>query len=429
MTTDQQPTKQKLFSPYQVFIIAILTILQFSITLDFMVLSPLGAFLITDWHIHPSQFALVVSVYAWSAGISGLLSAGFADKFDRKKYLLFFYAGFLSGTVLCAIAPDYRFLLFARIITGIFGGVIGSISFAIISDLFRWEVRGRVMGFVQMAFAASQVLGLPIGLLLADRFGWHSSFWMIVGVGLLVGIVIVAYMRPIRDHLKIRSDQRHPFQHLIKTVSQTPYLRAFMAMTLLATGGFMLMPLGSTFSNLNLGIRLSQLWILYGISGAFTIILGPVIGKMSDRIGKYKIFVYGTIISSVIVLIYTHLSITPLWVIIILTVVLFVGITSRMISSSALITAVPEPQDRGAFMSINASAQQISGGIASWVAGLIVVQVNNGPLQHYDILGYVVISTMLITVFMMYFLNNYVAQKTSNTFSPSVKEEVKLASE
>jgi len=428
MTTNHQPTKQRIFSRYQVFVIAILTTLQFSIILDFMVLSPLGAFLIRDWRIHPSQFGLVVSVYAWSAGISGLLSAGFADKFDRKKFLLFFYIGFLAGTMLCAFAPNYRFLLFARIITGIFGGVIGSISFAIISDLFKWEVRGRVMGFVQMAFAASQVLGLPIGLLLADRFGWHSPFWMIAAVGLLVGVVIVVYMKPVREHLRIRSDQRHPFHHLVKTISQPQYLRAFMAMTLLATGGFMLMPFGSTFSNLNLGIRLGQLWILYGITGAFTIIASPLIGKMSDRIGKYKIFVFGSIISSIIVLIYTHLGITPIWIIIMLSVLLFVGITSRMITSSALMTAVPEQQDRGAFMSINASVQQIAGGIASWVAGWIVVQSSNGPLQHYDILGYVVIGTMCITVVMMYFLNNYVNKKTQS-FTQPVKQDVQFAVE
>lgn len=395
-----------------------------------MVLSPLGAFLIQDWHIRPSQFGLVVSAYAWSAGISGLLSAGFADRFDRKKFLLFFYAGFLTGTVLCAFAPNYHFLLFARIITGIFGGVIGSISFAIISDLFKWEVRGRVMGFVQMAFAASQVLGLPIGLLLADRFGWHSPFWMIASVGILVGLVIIAYMKPVKDHLKIKSDQRHPFHHLAKIISQRHYLRAFGATTLLATGGFMLMPFGSAFANLNLGIQLRQLWVLYGITGAFTIIGSPFIGKMSDRTGKYRIFVYGSILSAVIVSIYTNLSITPMWVIVMLSVVLFVGITSRMITSSALMTAVPEPQDRGAFMSVNASVQQISGGIASWVAGLIVVQsAGNGPLQHYDVLGYVVIGTMSVTVVLMYFLNSYVKQKTSKSFTPTVRENVQLATE
>src|ERR1043165_1631839 len=216
--------KEKIFTGYQVFIIAILAILQFSVILDFMVLSPLGAMLLPQLHITTTQFGLVVSAYAFSAGISGILAAGFADRYDRKKLLLFFYVGFLIGTLLCAIAPDYNFLLMARIVTGIFGGVIGSVGFAIISDLFKFEVRGRVMGFVQMSFAASQILGLPIGLLLANEFGWHAPFWMIGVFGILVGIVILVYMRPVADHLDIKNE-RHPIQHLVKTFSVPDYVK------------------------------------------------------------------------------------------------------------------------------------------------------------------------------------------------------------
>jgi predicted MFS family arabinose efflux permease len=152
------------FTPYQRLVIAILAFLQFTIVLDFLILSPLGAILIKELHITPAQFGWVVSSYAFSAGISGLATAGFADRFDRKKLLLFFYGGFIGGTVLCGLAPSYHLLLIARIVTGIFGGVIGSISLAIAADLFPLEVRGRVMGLVQTAFAASQVLGLPLGL-------------------------------------------------------------------------------------------------------------------------------------------------------------------------------------------------------------------------------------------------------------------------
>ena len=285
------------------------------------------------------------------------------------------------------------------------------------------------MGFVQMAFAASQILGLPIGLVLANRFGWHSPFWMIAVFCLAVGVVIALYMNPINDHLKIKSDQRHPFHHLVKTISTSHYLRAFMATTLLATGGFMLMPLGSTFSNFNLGIRLDQLWILYGVSGVFTILTGPMIGKLSDKIGKYAIFVVGSLIGMVMVAIYTNLGITPLWLIIILSILLYIGISSRMISSSALMTAVPEPQDRGAFMSINSSIQQIAGGIASAVAGLIVVQTKSGVLEHYNRLGYVVIGTMTITIILMYFLNKYVQSKNSKSSARIIRGEVQLATE
>src|SRR5689334_11473009 len=121
----------KTFTRYEVFIIAILSFLQFTVILDFMVLSPLGAMLMPQLKITPAQFGMVVSAYAFSAGASGLLAAGFADKFDRKKMLLFFYAGFILGTAFCAMAPNYKLLLAARIVTGLFGGVIGSIGFAI----------------------------------------------------------------------------------------------------------------------------------------------------------------------------------------------------------------------------------------------------------------------------------------------------------
>lgn len=391
--------------------IAILAILQFTVILDFMVLSPLGAILMPKLNISTSQFGWVVSAYAFSAGASGFLAAGFADKFDRKKLMLFFYVGFIAGTLFCAVASTYPMLLAARIVTGIFGGVIGSIGMAIISDIFKMEVRGRVMGFVQMAFAASQVLGLPIGLALANEIGWHAPFWMIAGFGILLGVVILIYMKPVTDHLLVKSD-RNAFQHLIKTISFPPYFRAFLATTLLATGGFMLMPFGSAFGINNLGLTMKQLPLLYGITGVSSIFFGAFIGKLSDKVGKYPIFVAGSVIGMIMVLIYTQLGVTPLWIIICLNILLFAGISSRMISSSALMTAVPALPDRGAFMSINSSIQQVAGGAASALAGVIVVQQTpKSPLEHYDILGYVVVVSMIITVVLMYFLNRYVESR------------------
>ncbi len=405
--------KERIFTKYQVFMIAILTILQFTVILDFMVLSPLGAMLMEKLKVSTSQFGVVVSVYAFSAGASGILAAGFADKFDRKKLLLFFYTGFILGTVLCALAPNFHLLLIARIVTGIFGGVIGSISFAIISDLFKLEVRGRVMGFVQMGFAASQVLGIPIGLLLANQFGWHSPFWMIAGFGVIIGLIILIRMKPITGHLNLKTEH-NALQHLFKTLSQSHYLKAFLCTTLLATGGFMLMPFGSAFGIHNLGISMQQLPILYAVTGVFTIIFGPLLGKLSDKIGKFRLFTLGTIITIVFLLIYTNLEVTPIGIVIAINVCLFVGIMSRMVSASALMTAVPAATDRGAFMSINASTQQIAGGIASAFAGLIVVQTGTGKLEHYDTLGYVVMGTMIISVWMMSYINSYVFKKHKN---------------
>lgn len=414
--------KEKTFTGYQLFMVAILAILMFSIVLDFMVLSPLGAQLMKELSISTQQFGWVVSAYALSAGASGLLAAGFADKFDRKKLLLFFYTGFILGTFFCALAPNYHLLLAARIITGLFGGVIGSISFAIITDIFKMEVRGRVMGFVQMGFAASQILGIPIGLSLANKFGWHAPFWMIAIFSVVIGIIILIKMKPVDTHLQIKSD-RNPFDHVIKTLTKPSHLRGFAGTILLATGGFMLMPFGSAFSIHNLHLTMEDLPILYGVTGVFSILFGPIIGKLSDKIGKYRMFLIGTVISMIMVLIYTNLGPTPLWLVISINVVLFVGITSRMIPSSALMTAVPEPQDRGAFMSINSAIQQISGGVAAAVAGMIVIQNDESPLERYNILGIVVMVSMIFAAVLMYRVDVYVKQKAELSKQGTGKSE------
>ncbi len=397
------------FSRYQKFIIALLAFLQFTIILDFMIMSPLGAFLMPALSISPAQFGVAVSAYAFSAGISGILAAGFADRFDRKRLLLFFYAGFIIGTLLCGLAPNYHFLLFARTFTGLFGGVIGSIVFAIITDLFAFEQRGRVMGFVQTAFAASQILGIPAGLFFSNLWGWHAPFMMIVLVSLIAGIFIVAYMQPIDAHLKLQVD-RNAFGHLMHTLLNGRHALAFTVTALLSIGGYMLMPFGSAFTVSNLGIDIEHLPMIYLITGIAAIFIGPLVGRASDIFGKFPVFLFGTVVSIVMVLIYTQLGVTPLWVVILVNVVMFLGIFSRMIPSQALMSAIPSPANRGAFMSISASLQQIAGGIASVIAGMIVVQENNGPLQHFEVLGYVMVGTTLVTIALMYLIHKAIPE-------------------
>lgn len=394
-------TQDHTFSSYQRFIIIILAILQFAVVLDFMVMSPLSAQLMPSLRITPAQFGLVVSVYAFSAGIAGILAAGFADKFDRKKLLLFFMAGFLIGTLLCGLAPSYPLLLGARIVTGLFGGVIGSISFAIITDLFDIHQRGRVMGFVQMAFAVSQVLGLPAGLYFSNLWDWHAPFLMIVVFATPLWFLIAWRMRPVNAHLALQKKQSAA-GHLLATVSKPFYLRAFSATTILATGGFMLMPFGAAFAVNNLGIGMDDLPMIYLATGIVSMIAGPLIGKLTDRYSPIPLFFAGTLLSIVLVLVYTHLGVTPLWALIVLNSVLFVGITARMISSSTLITSVPTPADRGAFMGVNSSVAQISGGIASSAAGLIIHQSESGMLENYPLLGWVVAASMIACAVLMW---------------------------
>jgi predicted MFS family arabinose efflux permease len=397
------------FSAYQKFVVGLLAFLQFSIVLDFVIIAPLGAIIMPDLAIGPQRFGEIVSAYAFSAGISGLLAAGFADRFDRKRFLLLFYAGFIAGTTLCALAPNYPLLLGARIVTGLFGGVVGSIVLAIVTDLFPLQMRGRVMGVVQTAFAASQVLGVPAGLYLANAWNWHVTFVAIILIAAPVGFIIAFYMKPVAAHLALKHDS-NAWRHLSGTVMVPSHLLAFAAAALLVTGGYMIMPFSSVYTVNNLGISLNELPTVYFVSGLFTIVTGPLIGRASDAFGHFNIFIFGCALSIVMVLIYTHLGHVSLLVVIAVSVVMFVGIFSRMIPSQVLMSAIPRPPERGSFNALNASMQQISGGVASLVAGIVVTQGPDGALQHFDQLGYIIVATTLLSLGLMYFIQRAVAQ-------------------
>jgi predicted MFS family arabinose efflux permease len=409
---DEQPVLDRGFSRYQSLLVALLAFVQFTIILDFMIMSPLGAIIIPALNITAAQFGVAVSAYAFSAGISGILAAGFADRFDRKRLLLFFYVGFTLGTTLCALAPNYHLLLLGRIVTGLFGGVIGSVVLAIITDLFPLHLRGRVMGFVQTAFAASQVLGIPAGLFLSNRWSWHVAFGALVGLSIATIVVVLFVMKPVNDHLRLKQEKT-AFRHLIATVAQPRYTLAFMVTTLLATGGFMLMPFGSAFTVHNLGIDIVHLPTVYLVSGLFSIFTGPLVGRASDAFGKFPTFVFGSAVSIVMVLIYTHLGQVSLMTVIVVNVLMFVGIFSRMIPSQALISAIPEPSQRGSFSAVSASLQQLSGGLGSVLAAVIIAQNPDGSLRHFDRLGYIVVGTSLVSLIVMYFIQKSVADPAS----------------
>lgn len=399
------------FTSHQKIIIAILALLQFTVILDFMVISPLGDILMKTLNMTTANFGFAVSAYAFSAGISGLMAAGFADKFDRKKLLIFFYTGFIIGTVFCALSTSYMMLLAARIVTGLFGGVIGSVSLAIVTDLFVIHQRGRVMGFIQMAFATSQILGIPVGLYFANNWGWHSAFIMIAVLGVLILIAIITQMEPITKHLEVQSD-KSPFLHLWHTLSNKRYQIGFASIAFLSVGGFMLQPFGSAFLVNNIHISQLELPMVFFFTGLSVLFIMPLVGKLSDKVSKFKLFAAGSILSIIMILIYTNLTPIPLWEIVVINMILFMGIMSRMIPATTLNTAIPGLEDRGAYMSISSSLQQIAGGIAAVCAGFIVHQeTKTSPLENYDILGYVIAVITLCSIFFIWRVNQLVKSK------------------
>jgi predicted MFS family arabinose efflux permease len=269
------------------------------------------------------------------------------------------------------------------------------------------------MGFIQMAFATSQILGIPLGLYFANAWGWHSAFLMIAALGVVILIAIVTKMQPVNKHLALQSD-KSPFLHLWHTLSNKHYQVGFAAIAFLSVGGFMLQPFGSAYLVNNIGISHEQLPMIFFFTGLSVLIIMPLVGKLSDKISKFWLFAAGSVISIIMILIYTNIGPIPVWQVIAINMVMFMGIMSRMIPATTLNTGIPEMKDRGAYMAITSSLQQIAGGIAAVSAGYIVhQQTKTSPLENYNILGYVIATVTLCSVFLIWRVAQLVKSRDS----------------
>lgn len=400
------------FSTYQKQVLLLMALVQFCIILDFMIISPIGDILMKSLSINTAQFGIVVSSYAFSAAIASILTAGFADRFDRKKLLIVFYCGFILGTLACGLSTSYEQVVASRIITGMFAGVSSAVLLTMVIDLFLPQQRGRAMGMIQLGFGMSQVLGVPLGLFIADKLGWQFTFFSIVLLAASILVALALLLNPVNEHLQ-HQVERNPFLHFWKTISNRDYQIGFSAVTLISIGGFMIMPFTAVFLVNNVHVSTSDLPIIFLSSGIVALIVMPLMGKLSDQYDRYTLFVIGSLAGIVMITIYTHMSVTPLWLVIIINMLMMACVMCRMSPAMALNSMVPKPEDRGAYMGLSSALQQTAGGMGAVLAGMIIYQADNhSPLMHFDWLGYIIALIFTACIFLVYQVKKLLLSRT-----------------
>ena len=375
----------------------LLAALNFTHILDFMIMMPLGNYLIPYFRITAMQFSILVASYSISAFFSGLAIAVFIDRFDRKKSLVFAYAGFLLGTVACGFAPTYGLLLAARILAGLFGGIIGAQVLSIVADLFAYERRGRAMGYVMSAFAIASILGVPLSLYLTNlfKFNWHVPFILIGSLGAIFVPLIIRFIPPMTDHIKVKKSRDHLFEALI-TVCRVPEQRSSLIFSaLLMMGHFLIIPFINPYLEFNKGFSKDLTPMIYLVGGIGSFAAAIMLGRVSDKKGKLPVFSWSVFFSLFMVLIITGMPNVHFAIVLSFFALWFVLATGRAITAQALISEVVKPDQRGSFMSINGSVQQLGSGIASLSAGAIVVTEKSGKISNYNWVGYLSILILL----------------------------------
>ncbi len=369
-------------------LLSVLTLMQFSVTLDFIIIAPLGPQLMRVFSIDTAQFSNTISAYAWGAGLSSFSAAFFLDRFDRKRSLLVLFAGFTAGTFCCAVAPGYHAMLAARFATGIFGGVCGGVVLAIVGDAIPEVRRATAMGMVMSAFALASALGVPAGLWMAER-GWHWPF-LILGILCTVVTPFAIWLLPRSDsHLRGRAGGESAGARMWSVLANGKHLRAFALMAALTTAGFMVVPFISTFMVRNVGLTESQLKYNFLSGGLFTLFSMNLVGRLSDMFGRMRLFTIMAILSAGAVLWLTHLTTAPLLVAIGVTTVFMVTMTGRFVPAIAMITGSVDARHRGGFMSLNSCVQQTFSGLGTTIGGYLIIDQAHQPLRNYGLIGWI----------------------------------------
>lgn len=375
-----------------------LAAINFIHIVDFMILMPLGPQLMRIFAISPREFGLLVSFYTFSAGISSFFGAFFLDRFDRKKILLWVYVGFAFSTLACALSPSYPILLIARVVSGIFGGLTSALILAIVGDVIPDSRRGSAMGLVMAAFSFASVLGVPMGLFLASLSDWHIPFYILTVLALGSLGMIIRFIPSLTDHLNKGINRPHPLRVISNVTSDPNQMRAITLSVMMMFGQFMIIPFLSAYTVANIGFTEMELTYIYMAGGAFTIFTSPWVGKLSDRHGKLKIFTLFMVLNLIPIAIITHLEITPIPLVLLVSTMFFVTSNGRYVPAAALVTGTARPENRGSFLSFNSAVQQLAIGVASLLAGFIIAEDAAGQLVNFNIVGYLAIFFSMLCI-------------------------------
>ena len=373
--------------------------IQFTHILDFMIMMPLGPQFTALFGISNAQFGMLVSAYTLSAGFSGLMAATYIDRFSRKQLLLTMYSLFGLATLACALAPDYVWLMVARVAAGLFGGVLSALSQTIVADVIPFDRRGRAMSVVMTSFSVSTVAGVPLGLFLAAHFNWHAPF---VGIAALVGLLALGAWQTLP---RLDAHLHHPervsvWRGIGQVLAEPNHLKAFAVSGLMMFAAFTVIPYITIYLQSNAGMQASEVPWIYLCGGVATLLSARYFGRLTDRVGKVRMFQRLALAVTVPLMATTLSQGLPLWGLLAISTLFFTVMSGRMIPGMAMISSAALPRLRGTFMTLNSAVQSASMGLAALVAGLIIGRDAQGQLTLYWVAGLLGVVASLLSVWL-----------------------------
>lgn len=379
-----------------------LAFIQFTHVMDFMIMMPLSTLFTQEFAISNSMFGLLVASYNVSAGIFAFAGAFFIDRFDRRKVMLVCYSAFIAGTLACGLAPTFGLLLSARIFTGMFGGIIISTMLSIVSDAIPFERRARAMATMYGGFAAASIIGVPAGSIIAAHSNWHVPFIAIAVMGIPILFAAMKFIPAMALHVQ-EARRRNVLRQFWEIIADRNRLLGLLLMFLLMMGHFSIIPYIPNFAVHNLRMNSDYVGLIYLAGGVASVLTVRVVGRLSDKHGSLKVFTILSCLALIPIITLTHIPSGGMILILVLAAMLFMFGGNRGVPANTLISATALPHQRGGFLSLTSSVQQLAAGLASYFGGLLISEGADHTVLHYEYVGYLaaIASVIAIPVAMM----------------------------
>lgn len=397
--------------PYR--IIGILWLLVFVSGSQVLIIAPILPQISDQIAVSESLLGMLITAYAVSVGVFALITGPISDRIGRRRILLVGNTILTIALILHWFVWDFTSLFGVRALAGVAGGILTGASLAYVGDYFPREQRGWANGWLITGMAAGQVVGIPVGTLMADRFGFRVPF-LAFGLLLAVALLLLYFYVPQPD--VERADQLTLRSALngYATLLQRRDVIAAVAIFVINFGGYSLyMTYLPTWIEITVGVGGSAIATMFFIGGLGNTLAGPPAGKLSDRIGRKTIIISASLVIAVVILATTSL-IDNMWIAYGLFFVVMGLFAARIAAFQTLLTEMVDSDKRGSFLNLTVGIGQIGSGLGGGLAGAAYVNIG------YDGTTVLAAAAMLIVGFLVWMFLPETRHQPENDSPPVV---------
>ena len=350
-------------------IVFTLWLLVFSSASQTMIISPILPMIGEELDIADAALGTLVSAYSIMVGIFAILAGPVSDKIGRRRILLLGCGAMTVALILHTLAVDYFSFLFVRVLAGSAGGVLSGAAVSYIGDAFPYGRRGWATGWVMSGAAVGQIAGIPLGIVLAARWGVASPFYAFA-VTMALTVLLLYFgipQPPVRrsEHPLTVRRAASDYRAMLERPEVAWAAAAFFLMFLGVSVFVIYLP---TWLERELGATGDQIALMFLVGGVANVVTGPQAGKLSDRIGRKGIILLACIGLSLVMLLTVPL-VTSIFTAYVAFFLIMVLVAMRVSPFSALLTALVRDEKRGSLMSLTVALGQMGFALGGAVAG------------------------------------------------------------